>query len=165
MSFVHEHSPILLDKTNSNEHLMLFWSRKKGKKPRHISFSMVHRDWGKRHSPVLLLPKWGSLRITSGPAIEKAGDLAALLSNLQEGDVFFRWDSSTPKTCRRDALLCTGRFRARHYCRERTGARSLRIQLPKFTFVAATTRLWWIVLTTERSLWKAFDLNFMSQKI
>ncbi len=51
------------------------------------------------------------IRITSGPAIERAGDLASLLTNLQDGGYFvYRRNSSLAPCSRRSALFCNGGF-------------------------------------------------------
>lgn len=82
-----------------------------------------------------------NIRITSGPAIEKPGDLAALLSNLDEGDVLFideihRLSKSVEEVLypamednSLDIIIGKG-----------PSARSIRIDLPHFTLVGATTR-------------------------
>ena len=62
-----------------------------------------------------------NMKITSGPAIEKPGEMAAILNNLQEGDVLFV-----------DEIHRLNRKGA--------SARSIRLDLPKFTLVGATTR-------------------------
>lgn len=82
-----------------------------------------------------------NLRITSGPAIERAGDLAAILTNLQEGDVLFideihRINRSVEEVlypamedgCL-DIIIGKG-----------PSARSIRLDLPEFTLIGATTR-------------------------
>ena len=67
------------------------------------------------------------IRITSGPAIEKPGDLAALLTNLQEGDVLFI--DEIHRLSRQVEEIGKG-----------PSAQSIRINLPRFTLVGATTR-------------------------
>lgn len=81
------------------------------------------------------------IRVTSGPAIERQGDLAALLTNLGEGDVLFideihRLNRAVEETLYPamedyviDIILGKG-----------PSAQSLRLQLPKFTLIGATTR-------------------------
>ncbi len=82
-----------------------------------------------------------NLRITSGPAIEKQGDLAALLTNINQGDVLFideihRLNRSVDEVLypamednALDIIIGKG-----------PSARSIRLDLPKFTLVGATTR-------------------------
>lgn len=82
-----------------------------------------------------------NIRVTSGPAIEKAGDLAALLTNLAENDILFideihRLDRSVEEILypamedfALDIIIGKG-----------PSARSIRLDLPKFTLIGATTR-------------------------
>jgi len=82
-----------------------------------------------------------SFRPTSGPALERAGDLAAILTNLEEGDVLFvdevhRMPRAVEEILypaledfKLDVMICKG-----------PSARSIRLDLPRFTLVAATTR-------------------------
>ena len=55
-----------------------------------------------------------NIKVTSGPAIEKPGEMAAILNNLQEGDVLF-----VEQTGRRGFISCNGGFRDRYYDRKR----------------------------------------------
>ena len=82
-----------------------------------------------------------NIRITSGPAIERAGDLASILTNLADGDVLFideihRLSHSVEEVlypamedCALDIMIGKG-----------PTARSIRLDLPRFTLVGATTR-------------------------
>lgn len=82
-----------------------------------------------------------NLRVTSGPAIERAGDLASILTNLQDGDVLFIDEIhrlrrtveeilySAMEDCKLDIVIGKG-----------PAARSVRLDLPKFTVIGATTR-------------------------
>lgn len=82
-----------------------------------------------------------NLRVTSGPAIERAGDLASILTNLQPGDVLFIDEIhrlrraveeilySAMEDCKLDIVIGKG-----------PAARSVRLDLPKFTVIGATTR-------------------------
>ena len=82
-----------------------------------------------------------NLRITSGPAIERAGDLASILTNLQDGDVLFIDEIhrlrrtveeilySAMEDCKLDIVIGKG-----------PAARSVRLDLPHFTVIGATTR-------------------------
>ena len=82
-----------------------------------------------------------NFRITSGPAIEKAGDLAAILTNLDEHDVLFI-DEIHRLSRSVEEVLCSA---MEYYALDiiigkGPSARSVRIDLPKFTLVGATTR-------------------------
>ncbi len=82
------------------------------------------------------------LRVTSGPAIERAGDLAAILTNLEPRSVLFIDECHRlPKTVE-EILYPAMEDRALDLVIGKgPGARTLRIDLPPFTLVAATTRL------------------------
>lgn len=84
----------------------------------------------------------GNLRITSGPAITHAGDLAALLSNLNEGDVLFI-DEIHRLNANVEEILYPAMedFAYDIIIGKGPSARSLRLELPKFTLVGATTRM------------------------
>ncbi len=82
-----------------------------------------------------------NIRITSGPAIEKQGDLAALLTNLNEGDVLFI-DEIHRLSRNVEEILYPAMedFALDIIIGKGPAARSIRIDLPKFTLVGATTR-------------------------
>ena len=98
---------------------------------------------GKTTLASIIANEMGSnIKITSGPAIEKAGDLAAILTNLQTNDVLFideihRLNKSVEEVLypaledyRLDIVIGKG-----------PSARSIRLDLPKFTLVGATTKV------------------------
>jgi len=82
-----------------------------------------------------------NLRITSGPAIERAGDLAAILTNLNENDVLFIDEIHRINRSVEEVLYPA----MEDYCIDiiigkGPSARSIRLDLPKFTLIGATTR-------------------------
>lgn len=82
-----------------------------------------------------------NIRITSGPAIEKAGDLAAILTNLTEGDVLFIDEiHRLNRTVEEILYPAMEDFALDIIIGKGPSARSIRIDLPKFTLVGATTR-------------------------
>jgi Holliday junction DNA helicase RuvB len=82
-----------------------------------------------------------TLRATSGPAIERAGDLAALLSNLEQGDVLFIDEiHRLPVTVEEVLYPAMEDFGLDILIGQGAGARSMRLDLPRFTLVGATTR-------------------------
>ncbi len=82
-----------------------------------------------------------ALRVTSGPAIERAGDLAALLSNLQPGDVLFVDEiHRLPAVVEEILYPAMEDFQLDLLIGQGPGAQSLRFDLPRFTLVGATTR-------------------------
>lgn len=82
-----------------------------------------------------------SLRLTSGPAISHAGDLAAILSSLQEGDVLFIDEIHRLARPAEEMLyLAMEDFRVDVVVGKGPGATSIPLSLPPFTLVGATTR-------------------------
>jgi Holliday junction DNA helicase RuvB len=81
------------------------------------------------------------LRATSGPAIERAGDLAALLSNLEAGDVLFIDEiHRLPVVVEEILYPAMEDFQLDLVIGQGPGARSMRLDLPRFTLIGATTR-------------------------
>lgn len=83
-----------------------------------------------------------NIKITSGPAIEKAGDLAALLTNLSENDVLFIDEIHRLNKTVEEIMYPA----MEDYCLDivlgkGAGAKAVRIDLPKFTLIGATTRI------------------------
>jgi holliday junction DNA helicase RuvB len=82
-----------------------------------------------------------NVRITSGPVIEKAGDLAGLLTNLEEGDILFIDEiHRISKTVEEYLYSAMEDFRLDIMIDQGPNARSVRLSIPKFTLVGATTR-------------------------
>ena len=82
-----------------------------------------------------------NLKVTSGPAIEKPGDMAAILNNLNEGDVLFVDEIHRLNRQVEEVLYpAMEDFAIDIVIGKEAGARSIRLDLPKFTLVGATTR-------------------------
>ena len=83
-----------------------------------------------------------NIRITSGPAIERQGDLAAILTNLGENDVLFIDEiHRLSKTVEEILYSAMEDFALDIIIGKGPSARSVRLDLPKFTLIGATTRL------------------------
>jgi Holliday junction DNA helicase RuvB len=81
------------------------------------------------------------LRVTSGPALERAGDLAAILTNLDDGDVLFIDEvHRLPRTVEEYLYPAMEDFQLDIVIGKGPSARSIRLDLPRFTLVGATTR-------------------------
>ena len=81
------------------------------------------------------------IRITSGPAIERAGDLASLLTNLQEGDILFIDEvHRLHRTVEEILYSAMEDFKLDIMLGKGPSAKSLRLDIPKFTLIGATTR-------------------------
>jgi Holliday junction DNA helicase RuvB len=81
------------------------------------------------------------LRVTSGPALERAGDLASILTNLDDGDVLFIDEiHRLPRPVEEVMYPAMEDFQLDIVIGKGPSARSLRLDLPRFTLVGATTR-------------------------
>ena len=81
------------------------------------------------------------MKVTSGPAIEKPGEMAAILNNLQEGDVLFVDEIHRLNRQVEEVLYpAMEDFAIDIMLGKESSARSIRLELPKFTLVGATTR-------------------------
>ncbi len=82
-----------------------------------------------------------NLRVTSGPAIERAGDLASILTNLQEGDVLFIDEIHRLRRVVEEVLYSAMEdYKLDIVIGKGPAARSVRLDLPHFTVIGATTR-------------------------
>src|SRR5262249_29203685 len=97
---------------------------------------------GKTTMATVIATEMGSqIRITSGPAIARAGDLASLLTNLQDGDILFIDEIHHLHRSIEEVLYAAMEdFKLDIMLGKGPSARSLRLDLPKFTIIGATTR-------------------------
>jgi Holliday junction DNA helicase RuvB len=104
--------------------------------------SLARRGWARPRWRRSSRANWAlGFRATSGPVIAKAGDLAALLTNLEEGDVLFIDEIHRLNPVVEEVLYPAMEDRALDLIiGEGPSARSVRIDLPPFTLVGATTR-------------------------
>lgn len=83
-----------------------------------------------------------SVRVTSGPAIEKAGDLAAILTNLNQGDILFIDEiHRLNKTIEEILYPAMEDYALDIIIGKGPSARTLRLDLPRFTIIGATTKI------------------------
>src|SRR3989454_12139632 len=101
------------------------------------------------------------LRSTAGPAIEKAGDIAALLTNLQEGDVLFIDEIHRLLPALEEKLYpAMEDYHLDLLIGQGTAARSIKLELPKFTLIGATTRTGLITAPLRGRFGIQFHLDF-----
>src|SRR5215210_7924143 len=121
---------------------------------------------GKTTLSVIVANEMGAeLRSTAGPIIEKPGDLAALLTNLQEGDVLFIDEIHRMSPAIEEVLYpAMEDYQLDIMIGQGTAARSIKLELPKFTLVGATTRAGLITAPLRGRFGIVFHLDFYSQK-
>jgi len=101
------------------------------------------------------------IRVTSGPAIERSGDLASILTNLKEGDILFIDEVHRLNKVVEEALYPA----MEDFCLDIVlgkgpSARTVRLELPKFSLIAATTRIGLISSPMRDRFGAVYRLNF-----
>src|SRR4051812_14004394 len=104
-----------------------------------------------------------ALKSTAGPIIEKAGDLAAILTNLEEGDVLFIDEIHRLNPAIEEILYpAMEDYNLDIMIGQGTAARSIKLELPKFTLIGATTRPGLITAPLRGRFGIIFHLDFYS---
>jgi holliday junction DNA helicase RuvB len=125
------------------EHLeiLLGAARQRGQAVDHLLFAGPPGTGKTSLSGIVAAELGVGLRITSGPALERAGDLAAILTNLDDGDVLFIDEvHRLPRAVEEVLYPAMEDFQLDIVIGKGPSARSIRLELPRFTLVGATTR-------------------------
>jgi len=105
-----------------------------------------------------------NIKVTSGPAIERAGDLAAILTNLHKGDTLFIDEVHRLSRVVEEVLYpAMEDFALDIIIGKGPGARSIRLRLPRFTIIGATTRLALMTSPLRARFGAVYRLDFYSQ--
>jgi Holliday junction DNA helicase RuvB len=129
------------DRLKKNMELAITAARKRGEPLDHILL-YGPPGLGKTTMASVIAHEMGAqIRITAGPAIERAGDLASLLTNLQDGDILFIDEIHRINRTVAEVLYSAMEdYKLDIMIGKGPSARSLRLDLPRFTLVGATTR-------------------------
>jgi len=106
-----------------------------------------------------------SMKITSGPALEKQGDVASIISNLQENDILFIDEIHRLKPVVEEVLYTAMEdFGIDIIIGKGPSARNMRINLPKFTLIGATTKMNMLSSPLRSRFGNVFKLQFYSDE-
>lgn len=149
------------DKIKENLKIIIKAAQQRNQTPDHLLF-YGNSGLGKTTLANLVALEMGKkIRITSGPAIERAGDLAAILTNLNEGDVLFLDECHrVSKTIEEYLYPAMEDFKLNLILGKGPMARTMELKLPKFTLIGATTRPAQLTAPFRNRFGAVFQLNF-----
>ena len=145
----------------SNLRVFINAAKKRKEVLEHMLFYWPPGLWKTTLSMIIAKEMWTSLKSTSGPAIEKAWDLAAILTNLKQWDVFFIDEIHRLKTNIEEILYSAMEDQKLDIIIWKwPWARSMCISLPKFTLIWATTKLSFLSPPLRDRFWSITRLEF-----
>ncbi len=152
------------DKIKENIRIILTAAKQRGQSPDHLLL-YGSSGLGKTTLAHLVALEMGKqIRVTSGPAIERAGDLAAILTNLSEGDVLFIDECHRiNKTIEEYIYPAMEDYKLNLILGKGPMARTMELKLSKFTLIGATTRPGLLSAPLRSRFGATFQLNFYQQ--
>jgi len=149
------------DKIKENLRIFIQAARNRGEPIEHVLLYGAP-VLGKTTLAYVIANELGSnIRITSGPAIEKSGDLAAILTNLSEGDILFIDEiHRLNKNIEEILYPAMEEYALDIIIGKGPSARTLRIDLPRFTIVGATTKVSALSAPLRDRFGATYHLNF-----
>ncbi|OGZ67521.1 MAG: Holliday junction DNA helicase RuvB [Candidatus Staskawiczbacteria bacterium RIFCSPHIGHO2_02_FULL_34_10] len=155
------HDYVGQDKIKENLKVILTAAKQRSQSPDHLLF-YGNSGLGKTTLAYLIALEMGKkIRVTSGPAIERAGDLAAILTNLSEGDVLFLDEiHRMHKTIEEYIYPAMEEYKLNLILGKGPMARTMELVLPHFTLIGATTRPGLLSAPLRNRFGATFQLNF-----
>lgn len=159
------HDYVGQDKIKENIKIIITAAKQRGHSPDHLLF-YGNSGLGKTTLALLIAKEMGkTIKSTSGPALERAGDLAAILTNLQEGDVLFLDEiHRINKTIEEYLYPAMEDYKLNLVLGKGPMARTMELKLPKFTLIGATTRPGLLSAPLRNRFGATFQLNFYNKK-
>ncbi len=153
------------DKIKENIKIIITAAKQRGQSPDHLLL-YGNSGLGKTTLANLVALEMGKeIRITSGPAIERAGDLAAILTNMSEGDVLFIDEiHRINKTIEEYLYPAMEEYKLNLILGKGPMARTMELKLPHFTIIGATTRPGLLSSPLRNRFGATFQLNFYNPK-
>jgi len=150
-------------KIKENIRIIITAAKNRGQVPDHLLF-YGSSGLGKTTLAHLVALEMGKeIRITSGPTIERAGDLAAIITNLNEGDILFIDEiHRISRTIEEYLYPAMEDFKLNLILGKGPMARTMELKLPKFTLIGATTRPASLSAPLRNRFGATFQLNFYS---
>lgn len=148
-------------KLKENVRIIIDAAKKRGEAPEHLLF-YGNPGLGKTSLSHLIAQEIGAdFKLTSGPAIERAGDLAAILTNLQQNSVLFIDECHRLAKIVEEYLYpAMEDFKLNLILGKGPMARTMEMSLPRFTLIGATTRLAAVSAPLRSRFGAVFGLNF-----
>jgi Holliday junction DNA helicase RuvB len=153
------------DKIKENIRIIITAAKQRLQSPDHLLL-YGNSGLGKTTLAQLVALEMGKeIRITSGPAIERAGDLAAILTNLNEGDVLFVDEiHRISKTIEEYLYPAMEDYKLNLILGKGPMARTMELKLPKFTLIGATTKPGSLSAPLRNRFGATFQLNFYTNE-
>ncbi|OGZ84324.1 MAG: Holliday junction DNA helicase RuvB [Candidatus Staskawiczbacteria bacterium RIFOXYD1_FULL_39_28] len=149
------------DKIKENIRIIITAAKQRGQSPDHLLL-YGNSGLGKTTLAQLVALEMGKeIKISSGPAIERAGDLAAILTNLNEGDVLFLDEiHRISRTIEEYLYPAMEDYKLNLILGKGPMARTMELKLPKFTLIGATTKPGSLSAPLRNRFGATFQLNF-----
>jgi Holliday junction DNA helicase RuvB len=153
------------EEVKSNLAISMSAAKKRGESLEHV---LIHGPpgLGKTTLANIIAAEMGvNIRVTSGPALEKQGDVASIITNLRDGDVLFIDEIHRLKPAVEEVLYTAMEdFGLDLIIGKGPSARSMRLKLPRFTLIGATTKMSMISAPLRDRFGLVFKLDFYSEE-